>query len=284
MVITLVTTALLTQAPDLNGIWEIQSLGSDRAVRIEMQGDQIVVHRVMYPTFEGESYRLDHLYRGTLNGQTIRGKLLVKDDELPDFEVLRGFDGSLKDERLVIDGMPLERVENAEGDEVAMLPIRPRKLKTETKKTKRRFKKHERRRGVESGKTQKTEQAPPTVIAEKEGEAPSGADLYDQIMGGSSSAESMIRVSREIDVPDAGAEALEAGRAAYADGDYAEALESLRRADELGVGGLTHKYLGLTLLKLGRHSKAKAELKKALRLDPTDREVAEGYAEAKASD
>ncbi len=275
-----VATVILAQTPDLNGIWEIQSLGSDRTVRVEADGSEIAVHRVLYPEFEGKTYRLDHLYRGTLRGETITGKLLVKDDELPDFEVLRAFEGSLKDGNLLIDGKPLVRVADASGDEVAMLPTRPRKLKSETQKTKRRFKKR-RRRGVESGKTQKSEQTPPTVIAEKD--EPGGADLYDQIMGGGDAeADSMIRVSREIEVPDEGEEALKEGIKAYEAGDHEEALESLRRANELGAGGLTHKYLGLTLLELGRHSRAKAELKKALRLDPTDQEVAEGYAEAKA--
>lgn len=274
-------TALVAQTPDLNGIWEIQSLGADRTVRVESSGESIAIHRVMHPEFEGKTYRLDHLYRGTIDGDDIRGKLLVKDDELPDFEVLRSFEGSIKDGKLVIDGMPLLRNPDAKGDEIAMLPTRARKMKTETKKTKRRYKKR-RRRGVERGKTQKTEKAPPTTIVEND--EPSGSGLYDQILGGGDEdSESMIRVSREIDIPDEGQDALEAGRTAFETGDYPGALEALERANALGAGGLTHRYLGLTLNRMGRHAEALPELKRALRMDPTDQVARDAYAESKAA-
>ncbi|MEO0814672.1 MAG: hypothetical protein AAFY60_17555, partial [Myxococcota bacterium] len=95
-------SAVLLPASDLDGIWEIQSLGADRTVRIETDGNSLAIHRVMHPEFEGSRYRLDHLYRGTLEGESIRGQLLVKDEELPDFEVLRSFEGSFSGGKLVI--------------------------------------------------------------------------------------------------------------------------------------------------------------------------------------
>ncbi|MEO0460170.1 MAG: hypothetical protein AAF219_04955 [Myxococcota bacterium] len=82
------TALLLLAAPsDLTGPWEIRSLGADHLVQVEHEGDSILVHRVLYPEFEGDRYRLDHLFRGTIKGTEISGSLLVKEDELPDFEV-----------------------------------------------------------------------------------------------------------------------------------------------------------------------------------------------------
>ncbi|MEL6543119.1 MAG: hypothetical protein AAFQ82_00735, partial [Myxococcota bacterium] len=259
-------SAVLLPASDLDGIWEIQSLGADRTVRIETDGNSLAIHRVMHPEFEGSRYRLDHLYRGTLEGESIRGQLLVKDEELPDFEVLRSFEGSFSGGKLVIDGLPMKRVENATGEEIAMLPTRPRRLKVETQKTKRRYRKRRRRRGVERGKTQATEQAPPTVITQKDESEESGADLYNQILGGGGEENpSMVQVSREIEVPDEGSEALKKGREHYEKGELEAAQEQLEKARELGTGGLTHKYLGLTRFKRGQYAGAKEELNRARR-------------------
>ena len=147
----IIASALLVLAAptDLNGTWEIQSLGADRVVQVEHDGDNLLVHRVLYPEFEGEKYRLDHLFRGTIEGTLVTGTLLVKEEELPDFEVLRPFTGSIDGETLVIDGLPLKRVELS-GEQLAMLPIMP---KRKPKPTKRR-RKRRRPRGVESGKTE----------------------------------------------------------------------------------------------------------------------------------
>ena len=45
----------------------------------------MLARTVMWPEFEGEKYKLEHLYRGTINGDRIKGKLLVREEELPDF-------------------------------------------------------------------------------------------------------------------------------------------------------------------------------------------------------
>src|SRR5689334_9431212 len=99
-------------AQDLTGTWEVQSLGSDRAMTIEQKGKKIVAHRVLWPEFEGEKYKLEHLYRGTLeaDGKSIKGQLLVKEDQLPDWEVLRAFTGKINSaDDANIDGLPIKR-------------------------------------------------------------------------------------------------------------------------------------------------------------------------------
>ncbi len=95
---------------NLSGAWEIQSMGSDRAIAIQQKGKKLVAHRVLWPEFEGTKYKLGHLYRGRLRGRRIKGQLLVREEELPKFEVLRSFTGSLeKDGTIILDGLPLKR-------------------------------------------------------------------------------------------------------------------------------------------------------------------------------
>lgn len=93
------------------GTWEIQSMGADRVVTIEQKGRRITAHRVMWPEFEGETYKLEHLYRGTLNGNTIVGDLFVREEELPEYEALRTFTARVEGpNRMIWDGLPIERV------------------------------------------------------------------------------------------------------------------------------------------------------------------------------
>jgi tetratricopeptide (TPR) repeat protein len=99
-------------AAELTGKWEVQSMGADRAIVIEQKGQEIVAHRVMWPEFEGQRYKLEHLYRGTLKGNQIAGELLVKEPELKDFEVLRDFQGTIAaNGSVTLDGMPLKRLD-----------------------------------------------------------------------------------------------------------------------------------------------------------------------------
>ncbi|MEM6731622.1 MAG: hypothetical protein AAF658_08705 [Myxococcota bacterium] len=268
--------SLILALSDLSGIWEIQSLGADRTVRVESSAQKIIVHRVLYPQFEGKKYRLDHLYRGVVDGDSITGKLLVKDDELPDFEVLRPFKGSISNGNLVIDGMPLEKVNDAKGDEVAMLPPA---IRTETNKKNNRTRRR-RRKGVQSGKTTKKQAAP--TLAENDAKEATGADLYDQILGGGGAPDSMFNVSREIDVPDESHEAFDTGRTRFEQKDFEGALKAFERAKELGAGAQVERYRGLSLHALGRHSEALAPLKRALRVDPKDEKVRAAFDEARA--
>src|SRR4051794_1649760 len=101
-------------AVDLSGKWEVQAMGSDREMVVQQKGAKLVAHRVLWPEVDGKKYKLEHLYRGTITAGQIKGELLVKEEELPDFEVLRAFSGSISGEgQIVLDGLPLKRLEGA---------------------------------------------------------------------------------------------------------------------------------------------------------------------------
>jgi hypothetical protein len=112
LVLALFTVAETARADArLAGKWEIQSMGADRVVTIEQKGRKVIAHRVMWPEFEGERYKLEHLYRGTLTGDRINGELLVREEELPDYEVLRTFTARVQSpNEMIWDGIPMRRV------------------------------------------------------------------------------------------------------------------------------------------------------------------------------
>lgn len=98
-------------ATSLSGTWELQSMGGDRTFMLEQKGDMLTAYRVMWPKFEGETYKLEHLYYGKIRGKKIEGQLLVREEEIPDFEVLRTFRGEVKGgTTLLLDGLPLKRL------------------------------------------------------------------------------------------------------------------------------------------------------------------------------
>ncbi len=95
---------------DATGVWEISSLGGDRRVEIWQTGDQLVAYRVLYPKFEGERYKLEHLFRGRISGGRVEGELLVKEEGMRSFDPLRSFRGRLEaDGTLTLDGLPMKK-------------------------------------------------------------------------------------------------------------------------------------------------------------------------------
>ena len=99
-------------AVDLTGRWEVQSIGADRELTIEQRGNKIVAHRVLWPEFEGQKCKLEHLYRGKLNGAKISGDLLVREETQKEYEFLRHFVGEIGAHgELNFDGLPLKRIE-----------------------------------------------------------------------------------------------------------------------------------------------------------------------------
>jgi tetratricopeptide (TPR) repeat protein len=115
--VTALSLALLAPpaaAEDLSGRWELQSLGADRELKLVQRGNKLMAYRVMWPEFEGKRYKLEHLYRGRIKGKALRGKLMVKEPELPRFEKLRSFKGKLTSSKaIILDGMPLRRLSTA---------------------------------------------------------------------------------------------------------------------------------------------------------------------------
>ena len=94
----------------LAGDWEIQSMGGDRKVSISQKGERLTAYRVMWPEFEGEKYKLEHMYKGRVTGKAIEGDLLVREEGMKNYDVLRPFKGSIEgDGKLVLDGLPMAR-------------------------------------------------------------------------------------------------------------------------------------------------------------------------------
>ena len=62
LVVALVSSQ--ASAADVTGKWEVQSMGGDREIAVRQKGEKIVGHRVMWPVFDGEKYKFEHLYRG----------------------------------------------------------------------------------------------------------------------------------------------------------------------------------------------------------------------------
>ena len=101
---------------NLGGKWELQTLGADRDFTVQQKGNKLTAHRVLWPKFEGERYKLEHLFKGRIKAGKVKGKLLVREDGAGEFEALRSFVGSINsDSSMVIDGLPLKRVEGSVG-------------------------------------------------------------------------------------------------------------------------------------------------------------------------
>lgn len=125
--VAIMSLTLPAAAGELTGKWEIQSMGGDRNVTLKHQGKKITLYRVLWPEFEGEKYKLEHLYRGRIRGTKIKGQLLVKEDELPDWEVLRPFAGSISsNDSIIIDGLPMKRLGKGIGAMPSPAPSRGR--------------------------------------------------------------------------------------------------------------------------------------------------------------
>ena len=61
-------------AKNYNGEWSYQALNSgDTNFKVEHKGNKIIFYRVLHPEFQGERYKLEHMYKGTISKNQIRG-------------------------------------------------------------------------------------------------------------------------------------------------------------------------------------------------------------------
>jgi tetratricopeptide (TPR) repeat protein len=99
-------------AKNYNGEWSYQALNAgDTNFKVEHKGNKITFYRVLHPEFQGERYKLEHMYKGTITSNQIRGKMWVREEGMADFEFLRPFSGEIRnDTRMVMDELPLKRV------------------------------------------------------------------------------------------------------------------------------------------------------------------------------
>lgn len=102
---------------DYTGSWAYQALNAgDTSFKVQQDGDRLTLYRVLYPEFEGKRYKLEHMYRGRIQGDKIEGKLFVREEGMRDFEFLRPFAGSIeRDDRMLVDDMPLKRMGGAQA-------------------------------------------------------------------------------------------------------------------------------------------------------------------------
>jgi hypothetical protein len=237
-------------AADLTGSWEIQSLGGDRAVVVQQRGSKLLLHRVMWPTFEGHKYKLEHLYRGDISGSTVAGDLLVKEEGLADYEILRRFDGSIGNaNRMTIDGLPMNRIGGTPASGSSEPPA--------------------------SG----TAEPPPPPSGSVS--AP-GAGLFDRIVS-SPGMESLFDEALKVAIPAEVAALTAHGDDLYAGHSFRAALVKYEEASNAGGGAdpqLLHRR-GRCLLALERWADAKRMLRSALKLDPGNQVIARDYERAK---
>ncbi len=269
--ISILLATAAAAASSLTGAWEAQTMGADRDFTIQQKGNQVLAHRVMWPEFEGERYKLEHLYRGTLNGNKMSGDLLVKEEGFKDFELLRAFDGAVKGDNLIdVDGFALKR----KGGNAPMEAPQPKPKPAPPARP--------------SEPPQLSQAAPPPPPAPPPAPAQDappaqepGESLFANIMG-SPGAENMFQVSSRIAIPDEAADRAEEGDALYDAGKYAEALAKYEESSRVGGGQhveLLHR-LGRCQLKLGNQAEAKKVLRTAVRLDPQNRELRKDYERA----
>ena len=229
-------------------------MGADREVTIQHKAGKIVAHRVMWPEVDGEKYKLEHLYRGTVAGNAIKGELLVKEPELKDFEVLRDFTGSVSPSgELTLDGLPMKRLDAAPAAPApaAAKPPAPTAVASAPPK-------------------------PPPA------EAPP-PDLFSSIMG-TPGGEDLLRVSNTVAIPNAAADLMAEGDELLAAGKPRPALAKYEEATKLAGASrsaLLHR-TGKCQLALKQYAAARDLLKRALRLDPGNRTLQDDYAKAKA--
>ena len=93
------------------GEWAYQALNTkDTHFKVEHNGPALLLYRILYPDPGDPSYRLEHLYKGRIEGKKVAGKMFVRERSLDDFEFLRAFSGEIVgQDRMVIDDLPLER-------------------------------------------------------------------------------------------------------------------------------------------------------------------------------
>jgi len=264
----------------LSGTWEVQSLGGDRDVRIEQQGNKVIAHRVLWPEIDGQKYKLEHLYRGQISGTKIDGDLLVKEEELPNFEVLRAFTGVVtSDDKITIDGLPMKRVGKApEASDKPAAPIPTAPNNSE-------------RPSDAPGTAQAT--PPPFPAPPPEGTPPltgpaktvtpppagdGGPGLFASIMG-SPGMSGLFEIALKADISEEAKSLTDEADRLFGNGDFRGALGKYQAAQK-AAGGPRVEFLrriGRCHLKLNEFDEASDVLKRALRLDPANVELKKDY-------
>ncbi|HUU02417.1 MAG TPA: hypothetical protein VM425_13315 [Myxococcota bacterium] len=94
------------------GEWSYQALNTgDTNFKVEQAGSAITFYRVLHPEFEGQCYKLEHMYKGKIAAKKISGKMFVREEGMAEFEFLRNFSGRIRGtDHMLVDNMPLKRM------------------------------------------------------------------------------------------------------------------------------------------------------------------------------
>lgn len=244
LAVAMMLVAQVAVAQDLSGMWELQAIGQDgTAIQVEHSADSIVLYRVMYPEFEGEKYKLEHIYKGRIIGKKMSGTLLVRDDPKIPFESLRSFDGAVQsDTYMVVDDLPLKLVKAGKEPLPVQLPGNKKKGK----------------RGNTPVTGSTSDGDGQAIVADHE--------LLGNILGGGGS---LLEVSARIRLPSPADDYEKAAVAAEKAGKTEAAIDYYNKA--LAVDGKRlelYPRLGALLLKAKRAPEAAQVFKQALRFDP----------------
>lgn len=238
-------------ADDLTGMWELQAIGQDgTSIQIEQKGDAIMLYRVMYPEFEGQKYKLEHLYKGNIIGTNVSGTLMVRDDPKGQFEPLRPFDGHInQNSYIVVDDLPLKLVKAGGGP----LPVKPPEPKRK-------------KRGSD---------APPLSQNATE---PDSATLMANILGAPEGG-SLFEISARIRLPSPADDYERLGDDKVRDKKPVEAIDAFEKALSIDPKRLEiYPTLGKLYVDAKRYPDAKKYLAQALRYDPNNKSLKKQFA------
>ncbi len=269
MAVALLAAPAALGAELYSGEWEYQALNAgDTNFKVEHKGDEITFYRVLWPEFEGERFKLEHIYRGRFAGQSISGDMFVREEGMAEFERLRIFDGRILGQgRITMDGLPLKRVERA-PEPVAAAPEKPRYKKVIIEKGARK----EQQQGE-----QKSDQGSATRLAIAALAAPETIPI---MASADNRVLSMLQQRAEGLLKD--------GDMQFQTGRFAAAMEKYEAAYDLDHGrvellqrlGLSHGLLGSKATREGKSKQAAEHYRKAIgfwkravRLDPYNRDI-----------
>lgn len=267
-VVAILLVPRLAAAVDLAGTWEIQAMGGDRTVDVQQRGNTLIAHRVMWPTFEGKKYKLEHLFRGTISGRSIAGDLLVKEEGFADYEILRKFDGSIaSNDRITLDGNPMKRA----GGKAASAPPVAEPAPAPPPPT-----------TPGASPSPPPPQPPqPTAPTPPADDSPGGG-LFARIMS-SPGMQDLFDDALKVAIPEEVKKLTAEGDALFRKGQHEAALAKFEEASTTGGGAdpqLLHRK-GRCLLGLRRWADAKKNLRSALKLDPGNKRIRRDYKKAK---
>ncbi len=241
--------APVAPAADVSGMWELQAIGQDgTSIQVENTADVIVLYRVMHPEFEGETYTLEHFYKGRIVNGKITGNLLVRDDPKLQFENLRPFDGQIKNATyMIVDDLPLKLIKAGKVTIPVTLPVKKK------------------------GKRADNEAAPANEAVATAEDVPEDQRLLENILGGAH-GDSMINISARIRLPSPADDYTKAAEQAEKSGRHAEAYDYYSKALEIDPKRLElYSRAGDVLFKLKRYDEAKKLYQQALRFDPNNK-------------